>query len=118
VLAAVDVVLAVYSFVDHDNRVYGNVISAFLSFILSGMLSLYILNGSIGETIPAATQKIVNWSGVNQTTTYVYANQTVVMQDISLGYVFSFGSVAMFIIMILFIIDARSEISGGEEEGD
>ena len=107
VLATIDAILVIYSFWDHDNRVYGNIIASFVSFILSAMLALYVISGSVAEITPVATQKMMNWSLGNQTTVYTYTNQTVVMQDLSLGYGFSLGSVVMLIVMILFIVDVE-----------
>ena len=118
VLAGIDACLIIYSFWDHENRMYGNVITCLIASVLSGLLGLYILNGSVGKTIPMAAQKFVNWTGpgTNYTTSYSYVNQTVLMQDTALGYTFSFASVAMFIFLILFIVEARSELAGNEEE--
>ena len=117
VLVAVDAVLILYSFIDHDNRVYANVITAFLAFLLSGMLAFYALGGIVGENVPTVTEKIVNWSGSDSVTSYSYATTFTPMQDIALGYFIGFIAIAMFIVMMLFILDIRSELRDEREAG-
>ena len=118
VLAGIDVALIVYSFWDHENRFYGNIITSLVSWVLAAILGLYVLNGSVGETTPMVATKLVNWTGpgTNYTTTFSYVNQTVTMQNIALGYGFSLAAVGMFIFMLLFIVEARTELAGEEKE--
>jgi lipopolysaccharide export LptBFGC system permease protein LptF len=49
-LLSVAFVLAIYSFIDLSNRIYGNIVAAFISAILFGFLSVIANTGIVGLT--------------------------------------------------------------------
>ena len=107
-LVVVNICLIIFTFWDHDNRIYGNVITAGISSILAAILSLFIVAGQVVDEAPVVVSKVMNAS-LNTTTTYTYAKTQVVMQDMTMSYLMGFVAVFMMIVVVLLIIDARSE---------
>ena len=107
-LAAIDIGLVIYSFWDHDNRIYGNIITAGLTSILSAVLALFVMAGEVVDQTPQVISTLANTT-LNTTTTYTYARSQVIMQNATLSYFLGFVSVFMMVVVIMMIIDARSE---------
>ena len=108
ILVVIDVCLIIYTFWDHDNRIYGNIITAGISSILAAVLSLFVMAGQVVDETSVVASKVMNTS-VNTTTTYTYVKAQVVMQDMTMSYLMGFVAVFMLVVVILLIIDARSE---------
>ncbi len=108
VLVVIDICLIIYTFWDHDNRIYGNIITAGIASILAAVLSLFVMAGQVVDETSVVASKVMNTT-VNTTTTYTYAKAQVVMQDMTMSYLMGFVAVFMLIVVILLIIDARSE---------
>ena len=108
-LVIIDICLVIFTFWDHDNRIYGNIITAGISSILAAVLSLFIVGGQVIDEAPVVISKVMN-ATLNTTTTYTYAKTQVVMQDMTMSYLLGFVSIFMLVVVILLIIDARSEV--------
>ena len=116
VLVVIDICLIIYTFWDHDNRIYGNIITAGISSILAAVLSLFIVAGQVIDETSVIVSKSMNTT-LNTTTIYTYAKTQVVMQDTTMSYVMAFIAIFMMIVVVLLIIDARSEVTQ-ESMGD
>jgi hypothetical protein len=91
-LIAVDLILIVYSVIDLRNKMYANIIAAFLASVIAGYLAVVINAG------------IVQYS------------DAVSVQDTSLAIIpFGLISVVMMIYAILMVFDAREEKKAEEE---
>ena len=108
VLVVIDICLIIYTFWDHENRIYGNIITAGISSILAAVLSLFIVAGQVIDEAPVVVSKVMN-STLNTTIVYTYAKTQVVMQDMTMSYFLGFVAIFMMIVVILLIVDARSE---------
>ena len=85
-LIAVDLILIVYSVIDLRNKMYANIISAFLASVLAGYLAVVINAGIVQQSDGTA------------------------IQDASLAIIpFGLISVVMMIYTILMVFDAREE---------
>jgi hypothetical protein len=112
VLAAIDVGLLGYAFVDHHNRLYGNVFASGISIILSFLLALNIMGGTVGEI-----RSVANTTSVNGTTVYGYVDLIVPIRDSSIGYLFAFIGILALIMTVVFVIGAvRENLGGGDDE--
>ncbi len=60
-LCFINVVLMIYSFVDNENKFYGNIFTSFLSFVISILLSIYFVNGRIMTILSGSW---VDWESV------------------------------------------------------
>lgn len=69
-MLAVDIILAIYAFIDIDNIMFGNVIAAVVSSIISFLLGIQMIAGSVGSR---------EWviAGINETYSEVY-NTTII----------------------------------------
>jgi hypothetical protein len=91
-LIAVDLILIVYSVIDLRNKMYANIIAAFLASVLAGYLAVVINAGIVQQS------------------------DGVAIQDASLAIVpFGLICVVMMIYTILMVFDARAEKQGEEE---
>jgi glycerol uptake facilitator-like aquaporin len=102
--------LIIYSLMDNENRLYGNVIGAIIAAIMSAMLGQMLLAGVVGDT-----QMILNGTNATDdmnssiTTTYTYLPYTTTIVDTTTAYLLWFVSSAMFILGIMMIVDALSQ---------
>jgi hypothetical protein len=91
-LIAVDLILIVYSVIDLRNKMYANIISAFLASVLAGYLAVVINAGIVQQSDGTA------------------------IQDASLAIIpFGLITVVMMIYTILMVFEARQEKEAEEE---
>lgn len=101
-LAAVSVVLMLYSFIDTRNKYYGNIVSAFISSLVSGFLAVVV---SIG---------IVQYDPVVTDTQCTSCAITVL--DPAMGYVMLLFSVITMIYGLFMIYEAYVEYKVDRED--
>jgi len=89
-LIAVDLIMVVYSIVDHRNRLYANVIVAITSAILSAFIAAAAVSGAIYDVV-----------GITVTP----------MNSPSLHNLFNFVSTIMFVYSIIMIYEVIAEVN-------
>jgi small-conductance mechanosensitive channel len=105
-LAVIAAFFAVYSFLDHSNRIIGHIITAILATILFFLLGTTMIAGNVADVQSVAVTQVTN----NTTVDYTYDTVEVPMQDIPVGYMFVFGGVVMLIVTILSILELVSDM--------
>lgn len=115
-LMAAAVVLALYTFYDNENRLYGNIVSCALCWIICFMLALMISGG----TIVAIEQVPQTQTTINETTTSVYTSAQTPVVDAGLSYLFAAFGLIMLVYNALLIFDIifhvqETTFSGGYE---
>lgn len=112
-LVGVAAVLAVYSFIDNNNRILGHVFAAGIAMVLLFLLGVSMVAGNVGEVHTVAA----NQTTVNETVSYEYSTIEVASQDTSVGYLFIFFGVGMLIYFILLVLELFGEIIAGRAPG-
>jgi hypothetical protein len=106
-MGAVAFGLAVYSFYDNENRLYGNAVACGFSWIICFALAMMFTGGVVVEVGDPVVESsyLYNNSG-NMTTVYSYSDavQTPVV-DSGLGYVFGIFGFIMLIYNALLVFD-------------
>ena len=90
-LIAVDLILIIYSVIDLRNKMYANIITAFLASILAGYLSIIMAAGIVQ-----------------------YSDATAI-QDTSISIIIGIFAAVMMVYTILMVFDAREEKHMEEE---
>ena len=120
VLIVIAILLAVYSLWDYRNRIYGNIIAAFISsllFFLTGVM------GIIGEVVDV--QVVQNGTSesvsINATTNlsissihYTYSEVVTPLYYIPVGWLLIGFGVLMLAVTVLFIIEIVANMIPGE----
>lgn len=91
VLIAVDILFIIYAIIDHENRLYANIVVAFISAVLSAFLNVMISTEMVYDEVSGAMHFITSPS---------------------VGYFFLLISTIMFvytIFMVYEVIDAAAE---------
>jgi uncharacterized membrane protein len=105
-------VLAIYSWIDHNNKVYANIIAAFLSAILAGFCSTVVSTDTVYDA----------WYCTYNTTSFGHNCQEVIFNSPSYGFALGFVSFVMFVYTIYMLWGAYEEHKaykaqvGGREE--
>lgn len=100
-LMAAAVVLALYTFWDNENRLYGNIVACALCWIICFMLALMFTGGTIVqiEQVPQTQTTI------NETMTVVYTSAQTPVIDNGMGYLFGVFGLIMLIYNALLVFD-------------
>lgn len=108
VFAVIGAVLAVYVFIDNQNRVFGHVFAAVVATVLFFLLGVNLMGGNVGEEFPVSVNETVN----NTTTLFTYSTVTVAMQDSGISWFFIFLGVVMLIVTIMASLEIAGEVVG------
>jgi len=95
-LIAVNLIMVVYSIVDHRNRIYANVVVAVTSAILSAFIAAAAVSGAVYDVV-----------GVTVT----------VMNSPSLQNLFNFISTVMFVYSLIMIYEVIAEVNQKKKQG-
>lgn len=104
--------LMIYSWIDHNNRIYANIIAALIAAILAGYLGNIISTNTVYDA----------WYCTYNTTALTHECQEVVFNSPSVGYGMGFISFAMFLYVFYMLWDAYEErkmqkaLAAGREE--
>jgi len=94
-LIAVNLIMVVYSIVDHKNRIYANVVVAVTSAILSAFIAAAAVSGAVYDVV-----------GITVT----------VMNSPSLQNLFNFISTVMFVYSIIMIYEVIVEVNQRKQD--
>jgi len=112
-LAGIAAALAIYSFIDNNNRLLGHVFCAGIAMVLLFLLGVSMVSGNVGDVHAVA----VNQTTVNSTATYEYSTMEVASQDTAVGYLFVFFGVGVLIYFILLVLELFGDIAAGRAPG-
>lgn len=135
-LALTLIPLFLYAFIDHHNKLYGNIVAAFLCSILALYLAVVISVGIVqydplttfNGTFETNASECLQWETINQTRECIeYNNYTVVniicrtcngvpVVDASTGYIFMLIAVIMMIYSLYMVYEAYDEYRLGKED--
>ena len=136
VLALTLIPLFLYAFIDHRNKLYGNIVAAFLCSIIALYLAVVISVGIVqydptltfNGTFVTNESECLQWETINQTreciefnnftTTHSICNTCngVPIVDASVGYMFMLISVIMMIYSLYMVYEAYDEYKLQKEE--
>lgn len=120
-LAAGVFLLMIYSFIDHQNRIYANIITAFLCALLAAYLGSLAWTGTVYEstcclhnasyeyTVPYYDEYNQTWANYTETGYNTSCAWEHPFESPSLGWVFFFISFCMFIYTLYMGWDAWDE---------
>jgi hypothetical protein len=91
--------LMIYSWIDHNNRIYANIIAAFLAATLAGYLGTIVSTNTVYDA----------WYCTYNETALSHECQEVVFNSPSIGYGLAFISFAMFCYTLYMLWDAYEE---------
>jgi hypothetical protein len=124
--------LFLYAFIDHRNKLYANIVSAFLCAIIAAYLGVVISIGIV-QYDPSAVYNGLTWTNtsiydVHLETISFYNLSSVgsgwtmhngaVIQDASLGYIFMLFSVIMMIYSLYMVYEAYDEMRMRKKQED
>lgn len=129
VLALTLIPLFLYAFIDHRNKLYGNIVSAFLCSIIALYLAVVISIGIVqydpivtsNGTAISNVSECLQWETINQTRECIEFNNYTVTNsvcyscggvpivDASVGYMFMLISVIMMIYALYMVYEAYDE---------
>lgn len=95
------VVLALYTFYDNENRLYGNIVSCGLCWIICFMLAMMFTGGTIVQIEQVPQTQIT----INETMTAVYVSAQTPVVDNGVGYLFGLFGLIMMIYNALLVFD-------------
>lgn len=100
-------ILAVYSFYDNENRMYGNAVTCAFSWIICFALAMMFTGGVIVDVgDPVIESSYIYNSTGNMTTVYTYSDAVETpLVDNGLGYIFGIFGIIMLIFNALQIFD-------------
>jgi len=105
-LAGIGIVLAVYSFIDNDNRILGHIFTGIVATVLFFLLGITMISGNVVESSPVAA----TLTTVNSTVQYTYTTVTTTVQDTAVGYLFVFFGVALLIVTFLHALELVGQL--------
>jgi hypothetical protein len=126
-LFAILIPLFIYSFIDHHNRLYGNIIAAFLVSIIAAYLAVsisigivqydpvvtfggtFLTNSSECLRYDNQTQDCLEWNNTTTTNNICDTCPGTPIKDASFGYMLSMISIIMMIYTLLMIYEAFDE---------
>jgi hypothetical protein len=112
-LLAIGVILFLYFMLDNKNRIYGNIVAAFLCALVFGYLAIISIAPVVITTPVINTTSTTTVNGT-VTTSFIYDTPTVTSS--SEGYIFLLISVVVMIYTFLMIYEAYAENKRGVEE--
>jgi hypothetical protein len=136
VLSLTLIPLFLYAFIDHHNKLYGNIVAAFLCSIIALYLAVVISVGIVqydptltfNGTFATNVSDCLQWETINQTRECIeYNNYTITnsicqtcngvpIRDASVGYIFMLVSVIMMIYALYMVYEAYDEYRLGKED--
>ena len=111
--------LAVYSFYDNENRLYGNAVACGFSWVICFALAMMFTGGVVVEVgDPVVESSYVYNNSGNMTTVYSYSEAvTTPVVDNGLGYIFGIFGVIMLIYNALLVFDIVFEVLAERTNG-
>lgn len=105
-MAAMAGVLAIYAFIDNENRILAHVFAGVAALILFFLLGSIMITGNVADVVPLASNQTTN----NSTVSYAYSNVEVATQDTTVGWLFIFLGVGMCFMVFMHITELASEL--------
>ena len=114
-LIIVMVILFIYFMLDNKNRVYGNIVAAFLCALIGGYLGIISMAPVVTATPILNTTSTTTVAGT-VTTTFIYDTPTVTSP--SYGYIFFMISAIVMIYTFFMIYEVYGDYKKGEEDAE
>ena len=114
-LIVVMAVLFIYVMLDNKNRVYGNIVAAFLCALIAGYLGIISIAPVVTSTPILNTTSTTTVNGT-VTTSFIYDTPTVTSP--SYGYIFMMISAVVMIYTFFMIYEAYAEFQKGKEDAE